>query len=47
VGVQVPLVVPDPGDVAVGTEQNARNVQRDGGIGEVVDPLRPAADGEA
>ena len=45
--VQVLLIVADPGDVAVGAEQDARNIQCRSGIREVVDPVRPAADGQA
>ncbi|MCP2365381.1 hypothetical protein HD597_012401 [Nonomuraea thailandensis] len=41
--VQVLLIVADPGDVAAGAEQDARDVRRRGGIGEVIDPVRPAA----
>lgn len=37
--VQVPLIVADPGDVAVGAEQDARNIQYRGGIREVIDPV--------
>src|SRR6478609_3163735 len=44
--VQVLLVVADPGDVAVRAQQDARNIQCRSGIGEVIDPVRPAADGQ-
>lgn len=37
--VQVPLIVTDPGDVAVGAEQDARNIQYRSGIREVIDPV--------
>jgi hypothetical protein len=37
--VQVLLVVADPGEVAVGAQQDARNIERLSGIHEVIDPV--------
>ena len=45
--VQVLLILADPGDVAVGAEQETRNVQCRSGIREVVDPVRPANRGQS
>jgi ABC-type transport system involved in multi-copper enzyme maturation permease subunit len=37
--VQVLLIIADPGDVAVGAQQDARNIQYRSGIREVIDPV--------
>lgn len=44
--VQVLLVLADPGDVAVGAQQDRRNIQCCSGIRGEVEPVRPAADAQ-
>jgi hypothetical protein len=38
-GIQVLLIVADPGDMAVGAQQDARNIQCRSGVREVIDPV--------